>query len=144
MKSQASDTISQQLEEHFVSQLALCDALEKIADDIPHQLDKQTCLCVARSIKPIIKSAHDFEEQVLFPHLSNSDKLGPSADKVLERLHDEHWEDESYGEEIAEALRQFVQGENKNAEMLGYMLRGFFEGVKRHIAFEKEHLKPLI
>lgn len=31
-----------------------------------------------------------------------------------------------------------------NAEAIGFMLRGFFEGLRRHIAFEREHVLPMI
>jgi hypothetical protein len=30
------------------------------------------------------------------------------------------------------------------ADAAGYMLRGFFEGVRRHVAFEREMLAPLM
>ena len=46
--------------------------------------------------------------------------------------------------EILAALIDLVNGEQNNPEKLGYMLRGFFEGLKRHVAFEQTHLIPLI
>lgn len=128
-----------QLDRHLKQQLALCDALENIADSLPDSLDNQVCLQVAGSIYPIIRSAHAFEEQKLFPVLAASDT---SLDLLhtLDRLHGEHWEDESFSGEITEALREFVAGRETNSEKLGYMLRGFFGGLRRHIAFEQEAL----
>ena len=35
-------------------------------------------------------------------------------------------------------------GRDCNFEALSYMLRGFFEGLRRHIAFEVEHLMPIL
>jgi hypothetical protein len=31
-----------------------------------------------------------------------------------------------------------------NAETTGYMLRGYFVGMRRHIAFEQEHLLGMV
>ncbi len=31
-----------------------------------------------------------------------------------------------------------------DVEKLGYMLRGFFTGVRRHLAFEREYILPII
>lgn len=132
------------VEEHIEEQISLCSSLEKIADSLPEDFDPQICLHAAKSIYPVFKGAHDFEESVLFPYLAKKDGDGERLQQILNRLHAEHWEDESFGEEVSEALIDLVNGEQDNPEKLGYMLRGFFEGVKRHIAFEREHLLPLI
>jgi len=63
--------------------------------------------------------------------------------KKLERLRYEHWEDESFAEEICDELKLLVNNPNKAViDKLSYMLRGFFEGMRRHIAFEVEYLLP--
>lgn len=132
------------VEEHFEEQKTLCKVLEKIADTLPDDFEPQMCLQAAKSIYPVIKGAHDFEENILFPHLVKFHKDSETFKSVIDRLHAEHWEDESFGEEVAEALIDLVNGEQNNPEKLGYMLRGFFEGLKRHVAFEQTHLIPLI
>jgi hemerythrin-like domain-containing protein len=64
---------------------------------------------------------------------------------TVERLRYEHWEDESFADEVADALIRFVTDRaSSNAETLAYMLRGFFEGLRRHIAFEREHIVPIL
>lgn len=139
-----SESLTRAVEEHIEEQISLCAALENIADSLPEDFDPQMCIQVAKAIYPVFKGAHDFEENVLFPYLA---KKGDDSDALLQifnRLHAEHWEDESFGEEVSEALIDLVNGQQNNPEKLGYMLRGFFEGVKRHIAFEREHLVPLI
>ncbi|MGB7286286.1 MAG: hemerythrin domain-containing protein [Salaquimonas sp.] len=126
-----------ELDYHFQSQLGLCNALEKIADALPANVDKQECLYVARSIYPVVKSAHEYEEKTVFPNLQQMDNTSFEYN-TLDRLHAEHWEDESYAEEIQDALIQFViHPDVSNPDTLGYMLRGFFEGMRRHIAFEQ-------
>jgi hemerythrin-like domain-containing protein len=55
----------------------------------------------------------------------------------------EHVRDEDVSSELLEELT-FVaeQGRARNADMLGYMLRGLFEGQRRHIAWENTVVVP--
>ena len=130
---------------HLSCLYSLCDALEKIANNLPRSTDKQACLSLTRSIFPIIHEAHEFEEKKLFPYLLDANQQNKPLIKSLGRLQFEHYEDETFAQEISEALHEYVTGEDKLfAEKLAYMLRGFFEGVRRHLAFEKEHLIPLL
>jgi hemerythrin-like domain-containing protein len=63
---------------------------------------------------------------------------------TLDRLRFEHCEDECFAEELTEALHALGSGDQKvNIEAVGYMLRGFFEAMRRHIAFESEMLLPI-
>lgn len=143
MMNEASDaSIFSGFNDHLKTQLALCDALEEIADDLPTNVDHQACLHIAKNIFPIIKRAHEFEETKLFPMLSNSNyQVDPKA--ILDRLHSEHWEDENYALELQEALVEFATNSpTSNPEALGYMLRGFFASLRRHIAAEKEFFSP--
>lgn len=133
-----------QLQEHLNKQLGLCAALEKIADGLPDNVCRQSCLHAARSIYPIVKSAHQFEEDRLFPAIQEAFAAQPNApESPFQRLMQEHWEDESFGEEISEVILEFVAGRDTNTDKLSYMLRGFFEGLRRHIAFEKEVFTPI-
>ncbi len=125
--------------------MELCQVLEGIADNLPSNLENQVCLVTARTVLPLVRSAHEFEEARLFPLVSEISDPRIDFNASLERLRFEHWEDEAYAEEIAEGLRGFVSSESEVcAEALSYMLRGFFEGLRRHIAFEAECLVPLI
>lgn len=133
------------LDKHLHVQEELCSALERVADALPDNVSNDECVILARRIYPIMHSAHKFEEGVLFPLLERAFAADPGLKTTLDRLHGEHWEDESYAEEISHALASFVREHaQERAETLGYMLRGFFEGVRRHIAFEREHLLPLV
>ena len=131
------------LDHHLKTQLSLCDSLEEIADGLPDNIDSQECLHIARSIYATVRRAHDFEENVLFPMLTRSGNSKIAS--TVDRLRGEHWEDESFAHELQDVLIEFVtHRQHANAETLGYMLRGFFEGVRRHIAFEKEYIVPLV
>ncbi|MCQ0988547.1 hemerythrin domain-containing protein [Jiella marina] len=133
------------LRRQLACQRELCRSLEAIADALPDNLDTQHTLHVARSIGATIRKAHHFEENTIFPLLSQHFEKRPELFGTLQRLHYEHWEDESFADELCEKLTDYVRrGESSDAEALGYMLRGFFEGLRRHLAFEEEHVVPLI
>lgn len=128
------------LRDAFERQLALCDSLEAIADSLPDRLDKQECLHMSRLIGPLLKQAHTAEEQVLFPEVAAA--LGDPG--VIESLRLEHIEDECFAEEVQYELLLIGQGRPVLApEATGYMLRGFFEGIRRHIRHEQDLLSRL-
>lgn len=134
-----------QLGKHLRACLELCDALEQIADQLPENLECQQCIEVAGSIYPTVKQSHEFEEKSLFPLLIDETQPDEETCKTIQRLHAEHWEDESFAFEVQDALIEFAQDpKHSNVEALAYMLRGFFEGVRRHVAFEWEHVVPTV
>lgn len=140
------DQIIPTLNQHLSVQTGLCDALEDFADRLPDDVTADECLAFAQMVYPTVHRAHQFEENVLFPILARRQQNHAQMKITLDRLHGEHWEDEAFAEEIAQALRDFahVADDKKNADMLGYMIRGFFEGLRRHIAFEREHIVPIL
>jgi hypothetical protein len=121
-------------------QLALCQELEDIADSLPASVNRQKCIYAAKALGPLIKGIHHYEETVLFPYLQASPDANDHLATTLERLKFEHCEDECFAEELTDALLRLGSGTRVNMEAVGYMLRGFFEGLRRHIAFEREHL----
>lgn len=130
-------------ERHIRLQYDLSCRLENLADNLPRSVDVQECLLLARHVPIIVQSAHSFEEEMVFPVLAVGS--GGALAKSLERLRFEHWEDEDFGFEVSEALHQFAtKADSVNADALAYMLRGFFEGLRRHVAFEREHIMPLL
>ena len=126
-------------------QLRLCDSLEEIADSLPNEVNKQKCIFAARSLGPLIKGSHEYEENVLFPWLEKKLTDYKNLKDTLTRLKFEHFEDECFAEELIDTLMGIgATGKDPNPEATGYMLRGFFEGMRRHIAFEREHLLNLV
>lgn len=125
-------------------QRVLCDQLEAIADSLPEQVDRALCLYAARALGPLIAHAQALEEEVLFPALESRWRGLPGMARTLERLRLEHCEDACFAEELFDALMAYGRGVPDPApETFGYMLRGFFEGLRRHIAFEEEVVVPL-
>ncbi|MGQ2908809.1 MAG: hemerythrin domain-containing protein [Aliihoeflea sp.] len=126
-------------------QLALCAELEEIADNLPDHVNRQRCLHLARSLCPIIMEAHALEECALFSKVHALAHTLPNLDITIERLRWEHFEDLCFSEELREALLDLGRADRPiNGEALGYMLRGFFESLRRHVAFEQEMLMPLL
>lgn len=122
-------------------QLLLCDALEEIADSLPASVNRQKCIYAAMVLGPLIHGLHRYEEEVLFPHLTARTKGNALLAETLKRLKFEHCEDECFAEELVDTLLKLGSGTpDVNIEAAGYMLRGFFETIRRHIAFERDHL----
>lgn len=133
------EMISREHREHLV----LCDKLEEIADSLPNNIDRHACSCAARALQDRVRVHHVIEEEGLFPLLST--RAGNDAEfmRSLQRLQDEHQTDEGYCDEVLELLTTLSNGNKlKNADAAGYLLRGLFECMRRHIAFEEEHVLP--
>jgi hemerythrin-like domain-containing protein len=63
---------------------------------------------------------------------------------ILARLALEHATDESFASELLESLESLSEGKKlKNPDMVGYMLRSFFECYRRHIQWENAIVLPL-
>jgi hypothetical protein len=123
---------------------ALCTELESIADSLPDHFDPQLGLETAQRLLTTVKKAHDFEESTLYPALVEKAGNPPEFLAVIERLKYEHWGDEDFAGEVFHQIRQFAAHRTpETAERLSWTLRGLFENMRRHIAFEKEFLLPL-
>lgn len=126
-------------------QLALCRSLEAIADSLPTDIDRAACINAARALGPLISRAHDLEEVQIFPAIERRRAAAIDLTRTIERLKYEHMEDVCFSEELHDALMAYGRGEPRpTPDAFGYMLRGFFEGLRRHIAFEQEIIVPLL
>lgn len=135
------DTLHKQLNSTMDQKLALCAALEGIADGLPHSVDRLACLRIAAELVPSLRRIHAYEEEELFPRFVGD---VPARAASVSRLCVEHVEDECFADELTEVLLVVGRGGAiENPEALGFMLRGFFQAVRRHAAFEAEHVLPL-
>ena len=125
-------------------QVQMCDAMERIADGLPDEVDRRLCAQVASCLEFDLPLHHHDEEHALFPLLRQRALPEDGLDTILERLAAEHSSDNDFASEIAEALEMLGQGVRpSNPEMLGYMLRGFFERYRRHVHWENTLVMPL-
>lgn len=125
--------------------LEVCELLESIADSLPNHLDSRKCHQAAILVQPTVEKMHRLEEESVFPFMEQANPTDGERE-VITRLKEEHCEDECYAEELTDALNKIALGEGEPIapETLGYMLRGFFGAMRRHISYEQEHfrLKP--
>ncbi len=132
------------IEEEHALQLELCDVLEYLADSLPSAIDEGLASVAVAILRNGLPRHMSLEEEVLFPLLRRRIAGTPHLTAMLHRLEDEHDTDEGFASEIADALESLAGREAADdAEMLGYMLRGFFECQRRHIAWENEVVLPL-
>lgn len=125
-------------------QVQMCDAMERIADGLPDEVDRRLCAQVASCLQFDLPLHHHDEEEALFPLLQKRAKPEDGLDQILAHLAAEHSSDNDFASEIAEALETLGQGGRPaNPEMLGYMLRGFFERYRRHVHWENQLVMPL-
>jgi hypothetical protein len=125
--------------------LDICDRIEAIADALP-SVDRILCLHVANELVPLLRAAHRYEEEEVFPIFERSGRFGLTARLAsVRRLKAEHVEDECAAQDLTEILMEIGHGGPlANPEALGFMLRAFFDTLRRHIAFEREHVVPMV
>ncbi|MFC3162243.1 hemerythrin domain-containing protein [Ciceribacter thiooxidans] len=117
--------------------LDLCGQLETIADSLPFELDHELCREVADRIVPVLTRTQTVEELVLYPFLEESAGSCFSA-MTIDRLKGEHMCDRIAAEEVALTLEAVLDNRcGLTFETVGYMLRGFFECLRRHVAAER-------
>lgn len=134
-----------QIEEHHKTLLALCAHLEDFADALPDAIDRQECLIMSRALGPMIHRIQEFEEQQVFPLLLAWKAIKPEMTETIDRLKIEHQLDSCYAEDIQDMLRGLGEGRpTLSPDAAGFMLRGFFEAMRRHVAFEQQFVVPLL
>jgi len=122
----------------------LCDVLETIADGLPGKLECALAAMVAEALKIDVPLHHENEELGLFPLLSRRAAVADNIDAVIRQLNREHMADDTYANDLIDLLEALASGRvPANPEMAGYMIRGFFESYRRHIAFENMVVLPL-
>lgn len=127
------------------AKLELCDELEAIADGLPDRLDRRLCLIAAETLPVLVSQSHAYEEKYVFPAFQRNGANRAARRMTVKRLKMEHVEDECAAQDLADILASVGQGGPvDNPEALGFMLRAFFESMRRHIAFEREHVLPLV
>lgn len=125
-------------------QMQLCDVLERIADGLPDDVDRRLCGQAASALQYDLPLHHRDEEAGLFPLLRQRSLPEDSINDVLTRFENEHCADTDFAGEIAESLNHLCRGVVvPNPEMMGYMLRGFFECYRRHVHWERVLVMPL-
>lgn len=126
-------------------QLVLCDRLEAIADSLPGTVDREVCGYVAQTLGPMMRDLHAVEENIVFTWIEQQSGNDPTVRDTLEHLKCEHCEDQCFAEELTEMLRYLAVGESPvKADTAGYMLRGFFTSLRRHVRLEQACVRGIL
>ena len=143
--SRHEDSLVPQVEEQHRTLLALCTHLEDLADALPDSMDRQECLIMSRALGPMIHRIQEFEENQVFPILLAWQAIKPEMNETIDRLKIEHQLDSCYAEDVQDMLRGLGEGRpTLSPDAAGFMLRGFFEAMRRHVAFEQQFVVPLL
>lgn len=138
----APDPIGLIAEEHAL-QRELCDLLEALADGLPHSFDKALAVIAVSILEGSVPSHMKLEEEALFPLLRERVSEDDPLHAALLCLEEEHDRDGATLLELTDALKTAAaDGTVSNPDMLGYMLRGYFEGQRRHISWEDRVILP--
>ena len=133
------------IEENHKTLLALCAHLEDFADALPDAIDRQECLIMSRALGPMVHRIQEFEEQQVFPILLAWQAIKPEMTETIDRLKIEHQLDSCYAEDVQDMLRGLGEGRpTLSPDAAGFMPRGFFEAMRRHVAFEQQFVVPLV
>ena len=132
------------IEEAHALQLELCDLLECLADSLPDRFSRGIACVAASLLRQSFDTHQRLEEAKLFPLLRRRAAQGSPIALIVDRLEDEHAADQDLASELADELQLLADtGIARNPEMLGFMLRGFFQSQRRHIGWESTVLLPL-
>ncbi|OCP37688.1 hemerythrin domain-containing protein [Ensifer sp. LC163] len=127
----------QELGEAYRGLLDLCDRLEALADSIPHRIDGASCRMILAELPERLKQVHALEESILFPAVEDQ-RTAKDRDALIERLRAEHDHDDQAAAELGRVLQAVLDDRaSLGWDAIGYMLRAFFETVRRHVATER-------
>jgi hypothetical protein len=125
-------------------QIELASELEKIADALPDSFDQHRCCELADRIPAVFNVTVSVSQEFLHPVLLARCDGQSFSEATVERLRSERLMDQGYAMEV-NGLLLMLAGPKQAADMnaAGYMLRGFFENLRRACAFELEFVVPL-
>lgn len=125
----------------LAQQIDLCCALETLADALPSRVDTRAATLLAETLQETLHHCHQMEETFIFPALLSA---RPDMLSTITRLRAEHVEDEEQACEVKDAIMAFViLQKRKDVEEFGYLLRGLFVALRRHVAFDRDYMLPL-
>jgi len=132
------------IEQEHCAEICLCNMLERLADALPEPLDTEIAPAGIETLRNCVRRHIILEEDYLYPMLMKRAKPGEFNEDFLALISREHASDESHAHEAADEMEEAMSlGLVPKPEMLGYMLRCFFEARRRHIAWENAIIIPL-
>ncbi len=118
------------------AQRRLCTMLEGVADDLPDMPSKDEILVIEEQLSTF-SQRHFLLEAELFARLTdNSKRL--TSERIVKEIRQNHAIDAIHADDLAAELKR-LSGVSRAVHPgeLAYMLRCFFDGCRRAIAFEE-------
>lgn len=129
------------LEMDTTRHLLLCDELEALADRLCANFDLLLAEDVIARIGRSLERHIDFQERLLFPALRLRAGDDDRLNHILNHIEYEHAADQGIVVEMAEALSNAIHVPYfRQMDALGYLFRCYFEGARRHSAWERRSL----
>ena len=124
------------------TQRQLCTMLEGIADDLPN-LPPQDAIDFVEQELSAYSQRHYTLEAKFFGRLADNSK-SPTSEQIVKVIAQNHAIDAIHADDLAVELQR-LSGASRACEpgQLAYMLRCFFDGCRRAIAFEELALLKL-
>jgi len=125
------------------TQRALAGLLERIADGLPEAADRRATTLAAHSLRMLAARRWALEEQALFPMLESRAPVEAPVRRAIAIARREHHETAGRAIELAEELEALAQsGRAANPDALGFMLRAFFDALRRHLDWMEVAVLP--
>jgi hemerythrin-like domain-containing protein len=125
------------------TQRALADLLEGVADGLPDGVDRRAAALGGHSLRMLAARRWALEEQALFPLIESRAPENAPARRAIAIARREHRETAGRAIELADELDALADsGRARNPDALGFMLRAFFDGLRRHLDWTEAAILP--
>lgn len=122
------------LEYDHKAQRALADLLESVADSLPDAVNQASAALAASLLRDSVVRRSTLEEAALFPLIEAQMPAGSPVRRAVGLARREQRDCAGRAIELAEELDLLAsRGRARNADALGFMLRAFFDGLRRHL-----------
>jgi hemerythrin-like domain-containing protein len=131
------------LEREQARLLRSCRLLEAMADSLPAGFQPSKALDLLKFTEAALQQHIALQERVIFTFLRRG-SAGDQVECILRQLEYEHGYDSALIIEMAEMVTVVPSSNSPDIERFGYLLRHFFEGHRRHCAWETIILNPFV
>jgi hemerythrin-like domain-containing protein len=131
------------LEREQARLLRSCRLLEAMADSLPGGFQPSKALGLLKFTEAALQQHIALQERVIFTALRGG-SAGGQVERILRQLEYEHGYDSALIIEMTEMVSAAHPAKSPDIERFGYLLRHFFEGQRRHYAWETMILNPFV
>ena len=122
------------LEYDHRAQRALADLLESVADSLPDAVNQASAALAASLLRDSVVRRSTLEEAALFPLIEAQVPDDSPIHRAVVLARREQRDCAGRAIELAEELDLLAaRGRSRNPDALGFMLRAYFDGLRRHL-----------